>query len=64
MVVKTTEVKIQSHSRRRSDASLAESKTEILPEAAAHDGNEAEGGSASSVLSDVGYGKYANPSWQ
>lgn len=63
-VVKTTEVKIQSHSRRRSDASLAESKTEILPEAATHDGHEIERGSASSVSSDVGYGKYANPSWQ
>ncbi|KAF3040414.1 hypothetical protein E8E11_003556 [Didymella keratinophila] len=64
-VVKTTEVKIQSHSRRRSDASLAESKTEILPEAAIPDGNahEVERGSASSVSSDVGYGKYANPSW-
>ncbi|KAJ4342352.1 hypothetical protein N0V95_006947 [Ascochyta clinopodiicola] len=63
-VVKTTEVKIQSHSRRRSDASLAESKTEILPEAAAHDAQEIERGSASSVSSDIGYGKYANPSWQ
>lgn len=65
-VVKTTEVKIQSHSRRRSDASLAESKTEILPEGATQDGNahEIERGSASSVSSDVGYGKYANPSWQ
>lgn len=63
-VIKTTEVQIQSHSRRRSDASIAESKTEILPEAAAHDGNEIERGSASSVASDVGYSKYANPSWQ
>ncbi|KAF1924739.1 uncharacterized protein M421DRAFT_424629 [Didymella exigua CBS 183.55] len=65
-VVKTTEVKIQSHSRRKSDASLAESKTEILPEAANPDGNahETERGSASSVSSDVGYGKYANPSWR
>lgn len=65
-VVKTTEVKIQSHSRRKSDTSLAESKTEILPEAATPDGNanEIERGSASSVSSDVGYGKYANPSWQ
>lgn len=62
-VVKTTEVKIQSHSRRKSDASLAESKTEILPEAAAH-AAEIERGSASSVSSDIGYGKYANPSWR
>lgn len=63
-VVKTTEVKIQSHSRRRSDTSLAESKTEILPEAATQDVHETERGSASSVSSDVAYGKYANPSWQ
>lgn len=63
-VVKTTEVKIQSHSRQRSDASLAESKTEILPEAATPDAHETERRSASSISSDVGYGKYANPSWQ
>ncbi|KAF2624111.1 integral membrane protein [Macroventuria anomochaeta] len=60
-VVKTTEVKIQSHTRRRSDTSLAESKTGILPEAAVHAGNEAERASASSVSSEIGYGKYANP---
>lgn len=64
-VIKTTEVKIQSHSRRRSDASLAESKTEILLEAATPDSNalEIERGSASSVSSEMGYGKYVNPSW-
>lgn len=62
-VIKTTEVKIQSHSRRRSNASLAESKKEILPEAANHDMIEAERGSASSVSSEVAYGKYANPAW-
>ena len=63
-VIKTTEVKIQSHSRRRSDASLAESRTEILEETTNHDMHETERGSASSVSSDIGYGKYANPSWQ
>ena len=63
-VVKTTEVKIQNHSRRRSDESLAESKTEILPEATIHVGYEIERGSASSVSSDVEHRKYANPSWQ
>ena len=61
-VVKTTEVKIQSHSRRRSDVSLAESQKEILPEAASHCGNGTERGSATSVSSDVEHGKYANPS--
>ncbi|KAJ4985350.1 integral membrane protein [Stagonosporopsis vannaccii] len=63
-VIKTTEVKIQSHSRRRSETSLAESKTEILPEAATHDGHEIERGSASSVSSDIAYGRFANSSWQ
>ncbi|KAJ4312151.1 hypothetical protein N0V94_007589 [Neodidymelliopsis sp. IMI 364377] len=63
-VVKTTEVKIQSHSRRKSDASLAESGTEILGDPAPHDLQETERGSASSVSSEAGYCKYANPSWR
>ncbi|KAJ8109768.1 hypothetical protein OPT61_g7215 [Boeremia exigua] len=63
-VVKTTEVEIQSHSRRRSEASLAESKTEILPGAATHHGVEHRRGSTSSIASDMAYGKYMNPSWQ
>lgn len=62
-VVKTTEVKIQSHSRRRSNASLAESKTEILPNTPTQETHDPERGSASSLSSDVGYGKYANPEW-
>ncbi|KAH6618946.1 integral membrane protein [Boeremia exigua] len=63
-VVKTTEVKIQSHSRRRSDASLTESKTEMLHEAAAQDGNDIERDASSLVSLDVTYRKYANPVWQ
>lgn len=63
-VVKTTEVRVQSHSRRRSETSLAESRTEMLPKSATHDGNEIERGSPSSVSSDVAYRKYINPSWK
>ena len=59
-VIKTTEFKVSSHSRRRSETSLAESGTEILAEAAPHDGQAIEGGSASSVASDINYGKYEN----
>ena len=62
-VVKTTEVKIQSHSRRRSDASLAESKQEILPDTLTMETHDAERECGSSASSDVGYGKYANPTW-
>ncbi|KAF2994972.1 hypothetical protein E8E13_003397 [Curvularia kusanoi] len=62
-VIKTTEVKISSHSRRRSDASLAESKTEILPGTPTQDTHDVERTSASSISSEVGYGKYANPTW-
>lgn len=62
-VVKTTEFKIQSHSRRRSDASLAESGKEILAESAAEDAQGFARESASSVSSDPRHAKYENPSW-
>ncbi len=63
-VVKTTEVKVQSHSRRRSEISLTESKTEILPGAAPPDGDEIGRGSTSSASPHPAYAKYTNPSWQ
>jgi hypothetical protein len=63
IVVKTTEIKIQSRSRRRSDASLAESKREILPDTLTMETHDTKRECGSSASSDVGYGKYANPSW-
>jgi hypothetical protein len=65
-VLKTTEVKVQSHSRRRSETSLAESGKEILAESEppAHEAHGIERGSASSVSSDTLHGRYENPSWR
>jgi hypothetical protein len=65
-VLKTTEVKVQSHSRRRSETSLAESGKEILAESEppAHEAQGVERGSASSVSSDTLHGRYENPSWR
>lgn len=63
-VVKTTEVQVQSHSRRRnSEASLAESGREILGTSAPHDEREVERGSASSVSSETQYAKYGDHRW-
>lgn len=62
-VVKTTEVNIQSHSRRRSSVSLAESGTEILGESVAQN-DQADRESASSISSEAHYGKYDNRPWQ
>lgn len=63
-VVKTTEFKIQSHSRRRSDSSVAESGKEILAESAAEDAQAFAQGSTASVSSDTNRTKYGNPSWE
>jgi hypothetical protein len=60
-VIKTTEFKIQSHSRRRSDTSLAESGKEILAESASEDAQRFARGSASSVSSETRNG---NHTWQ
>ncbi|KAH8710053.1 hypothetical protein GQ44DRAFT_627130 [Phaeosphaeriaceae sp. PMI808] len=64
-VLRTTEFKIQSHSRRRnSNASLAESGTQILAESVHEERGVVERASASSVSSDIQAPKYDNSSWR
>jgi hypothetical protein len=66
-VIKTTEFKIQSHSRRKSEVSLAESGTEGLVDSAAPDSHEpgTSGASgASSASSHVRGGSYQDQSWR
>ncbi|KAL6709233.1 hypothetical protein ACN47E_001640 [Coniothyrium glycines] len=62
-VVKTTEFKIQSHSRRRSDVSMAESGKDILAESAAEDAQRFNMESASSVSSECRDRKLDNTRW-
>jgi hypothetical protein len=57
-VVKTTEIQIQSHGRKRSAGSLAESGTEILAESKEQQERGVETGSASSVASVARYGRF------
>ncbi|KAF2029744.1 hypothetical protein EK21DRAFT_67037 [Setomelanomma holmii] len=64
-VVKTTEVQVQSHSRRRdSTPSVAESGKEILAEDRLRDEQAVERGSASSVSSENQYAKSENQHWR
>ena len=63
-VIKTTEFKIQSHSRRKSEASSADSGTEGLVDSAAPDVHGTEMGSASSASSHVRGGSYHEQSWR
>jgi hypothetical protein len=64
-VVKTTEVQVQSHSRRRnSRESIAESGKEILAEARLHDEHAVDRGSASSVSSETRFAKFENQPWR
>jgi hypothetical protein len=58
----TTEIQIQTQDRRRSNASLAESGTEILAESKKSQGIET--GSASSVSSEVNYARYESQPWK
>jgi hypothetical protein len=63
-VIKTTEFKIQSHSRRKSEVSLAESGTEGLVDSAAPDSHEPGTSGASSASSHVRGGSYQDQSWR
>ncbi|KAH7349391.1 integral membrane protein [Plectosphaerella cucumerina] len=65
-VVMTTEIQIQSHSRRRGSrvASLAESGTEILAESKEREERAAETGSTSSVMSDPPRYRYEGQGWK
>ncbi|KAH7071047.1 hypothetical protein FB567DRAFT_213918 [Paraphoma chrysanthemicola] len=63
-VMKTTEVQVQSHSRRRdSRDSIAESGKEILAEARLQD-EHTLGRSASTVSSESRFAKFENQSWR
>ncbi|KAH6668590.1 integral membrane protein [Plectosphaerella plurivora] len=65
-VMMTTEIQIQSHSRRRGSrvTSLAESGKEILAESKEHEERGVETGSTSSVMSDPPRYRYDNHGWK
>ncbi|KAF2850613.1 integral membrane protein [Plenodomus tracheiphilus IPT5] len=64
-VIKTTEVQVQSHSRRKNSAtSLAESGEKILTDTSAHDDHMYDRRSQSSISSDPHAGKFENPDWR
>ncbi|KEY66911.1 hypothetical protein S7711_10133 [Stachybotrys chartarum IBT 7711] len=63
-IMKTTEINVKTHNRRRSKASLAESGTEILAESKNQEDRGIEMGSASSVSSEARYARYENQTWK